>query len=51
MSPAEGGKFEPNAIIERYDTRIANDRSRNFVLMGHQAVGSFALSSDKTKLV
>ena len=47
-----GGRrqFDTNAIIERYDTRIAMTVLADFVLMGHQAVGSFALSSDKTKL-
>jgi len=47
-----GGRrqFDTNAIIERYDTRIAMTVLADFVLLGHQQVGSFALSSDKTKL-
>ena len=47
-----GGRrqFDTCAIIERYDTRIAMTVLADFVLMGHQKVGSFALSSDKTKL-
>jgi len=47
-----GGRrqFDTNAIIERYDTRIAMTVLADFVLLGHQTVGSFALSSDKTKL-
>lgn len=49
---SSGGKrnFDTNAIIERYDTRIAMTVLADFVLLGHQTVGSFALSSDKTKL-
>ncbi len=47
-----GGRrqFDTNQIIERYDTRIAMTVMADFVLLGHQAVGSFALSSDKTEL-
>ena len=47
-----GGRrqFDTNQIIERYDTRIAMTVLADFVLLGHQAVGSFALSSDKTEL-
>lgn len=49
---ASGGKrqFDTNAIIERYDTRIAMTVMADFILLGHQQVGSFALSSDKTEL-
>ena len=47
-----GGRrqFDTNSIIERYDTRIAMTVLADFVLLGHQKVGSFALSSDKTEL-
>ena len=47
-----GGRrqFNTNQIIERYDTRMAMTVLADFVLLGHQAVGSFALSSDKTEL-
>lgn len=47
-----GGRrqFDTNRIIERYDTRMAMTVLADFVLLGHQAVGSFALSSDKTEL-
>lgn len=49
---ASGGRrsFDTNAIVERYDTRIAMSTMSDFLLLGHQQVGSFALSSDKTKL-
>ena len=47
-----GGRrqFDTNQIIERYDPRMAMTVLADFVLLGHQAVGSFALSSDKTEL-
>ena len=47
-----GGRrqFDTNQIIERYDTRMAMTVLADFVLLGHQGVGSFALSSDKTEL-
>ena len=47
-----GGRrqFDTSQIIERYDTRIAMTVLADFVLLGHQKVGSFALSSDKTEL-
>ena len=43
-------QFEIGSIIERYDSRMAMTVLADFVLLGHQAVGSFALSSDKTEL-
>ena len=47
-----GGRrqFDTNSIIERYDTRIAMTVLADFVLLGHQKVGSFALASDKTHM-
>lgn len=47
-----GGRrqFDTNAIIERYDTRIAMSTMADFLLLGHQGVGSYALSSDKTEM-
>lgn len=43
-------QFDTTAIIERYDSRIAMTCMADFILLGHQQVGSFALSSDKTKM-
>lgn len=43
-------QFDTNKIIERYDTRMAMTVLADFVLLGHQNVGSFALSSNKTEL-
>ena len=47
-----GGRrqFDTSQIIERYDTRIAMTVLADFILIGHESVGSFALSSDKTKM-
>jgi hypothetical protein len=37
-------------IIERYDSRIAATVMADFILLGHQNVGSFALADNKTNL-
>lgn len=43
-------QFDTNAIIQRYDTGMAMTVLADFIFLGHQQVGSFALSSDKTEL-
>lgn len=43
-------QFDTNAIINRYDTRIAMTVLADFIFLGHQHAGSWALSSDKTEL-
>ena len=43
-------QFNTNEIINRWDQRIAMTVLGDFVLLGHEKVGSFALSSDKTDL-
>lgn len=43
-------QFEIGTIIERYDNRMAMTVMADFIFLGHQETGSFALSSDKTKL-
>ena len=43
-------QFDTNATVNRYDSRIAMTVMADFILLGHQQVGSFALSSDKTEL-
>ena len=43
-------QFEIGSIIERYDSRIAMTILADFVLLGHQEAGSWALSSDKTEM-
>ena len=43
-------QFNTSGIIDRYDTRIAMTVLADFIFLGHQQTGSFALSSDKTEL-
>lgn len=42
--------FDTSKIVERYDRGIATSVLADFIFLGQQAVGSFALSSDKTAL-
>jgi hypothetical protein len=50
MSAGGTRAFDTSAIIQRYDQRIAMTVLADFILLGHEKVGSFALSSDKTDL-
>lgn len=43
-------QFDTDSIIGRYDQRIAMTSMADFILLGHENVGSFALSSSKTNL-
>lgn len=47
-----GGRrqFDTDKVIQRYDQRILMTVLADFLMLGHQKVGSFALSSDKTNL-
>ncbi len=47
-----GGRrsFDTGAIIQRYIQQIAMTILADFILLGHESVGSFALSSDRTEL-
>jgi len=47
-----GGKrnFDTSAIIQRFDQRMTMTVLADFILLGHEKVGSFALSSNKTDL-
>jgi hypothetical protein len=47
-----GGRrqFDTGAIVMRYDQRIAMTVLADFILLGHEKVGSFALNSSKTEL-
>ena len=49
---ASSGKrqFDTNQIIDRYDKRIATSVLADFVMLGQQQVGSFALADSKTKI-
>jgi hypothetical protein len=44
-------QFDTGKIIERYERRIAMAMLADFVMMGHERVGSLALSKDKVTLV
>lgn len=50
LSSGSRRQFDTNAIIDRYDKRIATSVLADFVLLGQQAVGSFALADTKTQL-
>lgn len=43
-------QFDTNAIIDRYDKRIAQSVLADFIMLGQQSVGSFALADNKTQL-
>jgi len=45
-----GKAFDTEQVIQRYDKRIAGTILADFILLGQQSVGSFALSDNKTKL-
>jgi len=47
-----GGRrsFDTDKIISRYDQRIAMSLLADFILLGHESVGSFALSQSKMDL-
>lgn len=50
LSSSGKKQFNTNEIISRYNSTIAQTVLADFILIGHKGVGSFALSSDKTKL-
>lgn len=50
LSTGGSRSFDTTKIIDRYDHRIATSVLADFIFLGQQAVGSFALSSDKTAL-
>lgn len=50
LSSGGSRQFDTNAVINRYDTRIAMTVLADFIFLGHQETGSWALSSDKTEL-
>jgi hypothetical protein len=43
-------QFDINTIIRRYEERILGTVLADFILLGHQGVGSYAMHSDKTGL-
>ncbi len=50
MTSGSRRQFDTNAIIDRYDKRIATSVLADFVMLGQQQVGSFALADSKTKI-
>jgi hypothetical protein len=50
LSTGGSRQIDSDKIITRYDQRIAGTMLADFVLLGHDKVGSFALSSDKTDM-
>lgn len=47
-----GGRrqFDTTRIVQRYDTRMAQTVLADFIMLGHERVGSFALAAAKTNL-
>ena len=50
LSTGGSRQFDTNAIIQRFDQRIATTVLADFILLGSGKVGSYALSQDKTDL-
>lgn len=50
MNSGGSRTFDTNQIISRYNQEIAMSVLADFILLGHEKVGSFSLSSDKTDL-
>lgn len=50
MSTGGRQKFDTNEIIDRYNRAIAMSMLADFILIGHEGVGSFALASSKTSI-
>jgi len=43
-------QFDTDTVIQRYDTRIAMSVLADFIMLGHEQVGTFALAQTKTDL-
>lgn len=50
LSASGSRQFDTGAVIQRYDTRIAMSLLSDFILLGSDRVGSFALGSSKIDL-
>lgn len=50
MSAGGARQFDIGAVIERYSRQIAMTVMADFIFLGHQGTGSYALSSDKTTM-
>jgi hypothetical protein len=50
LSTGGSRQFDTDKIIQRYDSRIAMSVLSDFILLGHEQVGSFALGTQKMDL-
>jgi hypothetical protein len=50
LGSAGSRAIDTSKIVDRYDRQIATSVLADFIFLGQQSVGSFALSSDKTAL-
>jgi hypothetical protein len=50
LSTGGSRQFDVNAVIQRYDQRIAMSALADFLLLGQNQAGSWAMHTDKTKL-
>ncbi len=50
MSSGGRRQFDTEAIIRRYDQRMAMTLLADFIILGHDSVGSFALATTKTAM-
>jgi hypothetical protein len=50
LSTGGDRQFNTNEVIQRYDLRILQTMMADFLQVGHEKVGSFALASSKTNL-
>ena len=50
LSSGGSRQFDTSGVITRYSTAIAQTVMADFIQLGHEAVGSFALSTDKTQM-
>lgn len=48
LSTAGSRQFKTTEIVNRYDNRIAMTVAMDFILLGHEKVGSFSLGDSKT---
>ena len=50
LNSGGGRTFDTNSIIQRYEQRILMTVLADFIMVGHQGTGSYALHTDKTGL-
>jgi hypothetical protein len=48
LSSGGARTFDTNALIQRYEQRILMSVMADFLLLGHEGVGSYAMHVDKT---